>query len=300
VLFVQLPDTLQNLSYHHPAVQPSPAIELMQARDDKLYCRVVTDGKLVPKGEVKTGSRIDMPGQFAFSISDYLPHGRQNVVFEPLEADASQKEKAEPAAEIEVSAGGSVQALWLQRNHPSYGMQTIATPQGLLGVRFCSAQAPLGFSLQLVAFRREKNPGGVGNAAFASTVRLRDEDHGVDEERRISMNEPLTYRRLTFYQSSFNEADHRSATSIFSVAHDPGRTLKYAGSLMICLGIAIMFYMRAYFFKQVRPWKAQWTVSRPTSSSDGKISNQEPGVSLAPVAVACSDLPGTETEAVRS
>jgi hypothetical protein len=27
--------------------------------------------------------------------------------------------------------------------------------------------------------------------------------------------------------------------------------MKYAGSLMICAGIAIMFYMRAYLFKQV-------------------------------------------------
>ena len=40
-----------------------------------------------------------------------------------------------------------------------------------------------------------------------------------------------------------------ASSSIFSVAYDPGRPLKYAGSLMVCLGITTMFYMKAYFFK---------------------------------------------------
>jgi hypothetical protein len=31
---------------------------------------------------------------------------------------------------------------------------------------------------------------------------------------------------------------------------DPGMWFKYAGSAMLALGIACMFYMRAYFFKR--------------------------------------------------
>jgi hypothetical protein len=47
------------------------------------------------------------------------------------------------------------------------------------------------------------------------------------------------------------------------VAYDPGRPWKYIGSLMICVGIATMFYMRAYFFngsarvQPVKPCKAE-------------------------------------------
>jgi hypothetical protein len=37
--------------------------------------------------------------------------------------------------------------------------------------------------------------------------------------------------------------------SVFTVARDPGLWLKYAGSTMLALGIACMFYMKAYFFK---------------------------------------------------
>jgi hypothetical protein len=103
----------------------------------------------------------------------------------------------------------------------------------------------------LEKFRRDVNPGREGNAAFASSVRVVDPNGNVDKSHEISMNEPLKHRQFTFYQSGFDESGHSQAVSILNVAYDPGRPLKYAGSLMICLGIAIMFYMRAYFFRKV-------------------------------------------------
>jgi hypothetical protein len=106
--------------------------------------------------------------------------------------------------------------------------------------------------LKLADFRRQQNPGRAGNASFSSDVQVVDEACRVDQQHHIAMNEPLTHRRFTFYQSSFKDDGHGHEASVFSVAYDPGRLLKYAGSLMICLGIAIMFYMRAYFFKKPR------------------------------------------------
>jgi cytochrome c biogenesis protein ResB len=70
----------------------------------------------------------------------------------------------------------------------------------------------------------------------------------------ISMNEPLKYNGYTFYQSSF-ERDERTgkpAISILSVNYDPGRWIKYLGSMLMVLGSIILFY-----FKRV-----QWLKSR--------------------------------------
>jgi hypothetical protein len=117
-------------------------------------------------------------------------------------------------------------------------------------------------------FRRNTNPGRAGNAAFASVVRLVDVNRGVDEERTISMNEPLTHNRLTFYQSGFHDVGHGAEASTLSVAFDPGRPLKYGGSLLICLGIAIMFYMRAYFFKSVPRMRIERSESRGETNAD--------------------------------
>lgn len=93
----------------------------------------------------------------------------------------------------------------------------------------------------------------------------------------ITMNQPLSAldpasgRMYRFYQSSFayvgkpGERDFDQRVygdnpffkpapkedlyrSVLSLNYDPGRGLKYAGSLLIVAGIATMFYMRAYFF----------------------------------------------------
>jgi hypothetical protein len=267
--------------YYHPAVKPSTAIEFMQAGGDKLYCRLTSAAGIEPKGQMQAGSAIPMRGNFSFSIVEYLPHARQKVVFEPVDVDVNQKEKPEAAAQIEVSAAGLTQTLWLQRNHPAYGARMLVTPKGLLRMSFGYDKAPLGFVLHLEDFNHDTNPGGVGNATYSSVVRVVDTHGGVDEEYDISMNEPLTYNRLTFYQSSFNDAGHGRESSTFSVVYDPGRKLKYAGSLMICFGIALMFYMRAYFFKNVpRLWGKRRTRSPAESSSDGETGEPESGLAL--------------------
>ncbi len=45
----------------------------------------------------------------------------------------------------------------------------------------------------------------------------------------------------------------RLFVSIVTVNYDPGRGLKYLGSLLIVLGVGVMFFMRAYFFKRRGP-----------------------------------------------
>lgn len=74
------------------------------------------------------------------------------------------------------------------------------------------------------------------------------------ENHVISMNEPLKYKGLTFYQSSFQQDDMGSPTgSVLSVNYDPGRVLKYFGSLIVSLGIILLFYFR-------RKWS--WTLKK--------------------------------------
>lgn len=78
--------------------------------------------------------------------------------------------------------------------------------------------------------------------------------------------DPSTGRSYRFFQESFNgpwkpgdsvfdalvganpDRD-RLFVSILTVNYDPGRGLKYLGSLLVVAGVAVMFFMRAYFFK---------------------------------------------------
>jgi hypothetical protein len=141
--------------------------------------------------------------------------------------------------------------VWLRRHDAGYGRQIIATPAGPLALSFGYESRPLDFSLTLVKFTRGVNPGGMGNASYASKVQLLDARRGIDQVREISMNEPLTHDHFTFYQASYQESKG-PAVSMLSVAYDPGRPLKYAGSLMTCLGIVWMFVARTVWAQKLR------------------------------------------------
>jgi hypothetical protein len=238
--------------FHHPAIQPQTAVELMQNSQGKLFGRLCAAGAYTSRGELHAGDRLVVPGNFHLEIVEHVPHARRKVTFTADGSTTRRRghDKSDPAALVEITAGGTTDQVWLRRNDPAYGRSTITTPSGTMALSFEYGRVPLGFSLGLIDFRREVNPGSAGNAAFSSKMRIVDSRCGLDQERVISMNQPLTQGNLTLYQSSFDEAGHGRETSTFSVAYDPGRTWKYCGSLMICLGIAIMFYMRAYFFKK--------------------------------------------------
>jgi hypothetical protein len=236
--------------YRHAAVKTEPTVEFLQAADGTLHGRTFSDGQPGFSGVVTGGTKLPVGMRFELTVTDYLPHAENKLSFEP--AAAATKNRPEPAALVEIRSGDAARQVWLQRNDLHYGLRKVIMPEGSLLVRYGYGELPLGFALKLEDFRREVNPGRTGDAAFASQVRVIDEEMEWEESHEISMNEPLTHRRYTFYQSGFNEGEHGRESSVLSVGYDPGRPVKYLGSLMICTGIAIMFYMRAYFFKRSR------------------------------------------------
>ena len=75
-----------------------------------------------------------------------------------------------------------------------------------------------------------------------------------DKPITISMNHPLTHRKLTFYQSSYERLrgpDGRETgdfQSVLQVGYDAGRFLKYLGCALVVLGALLQFTMRAGLF----------------------------------------------------
>ena len=179
------------------------------------------------------------------------PQAEEEVTFRSVTPSEPDSSPLDAAALIELTAFGDKYEFWLRRRDPEYGHKQILAGDQKLIITFGNAVRPLGFELELIDFKRGKNPGGMGNASFASTVRLIDKAAGIDEDREISMNQPLTHGKFTLYQSSFREFFDGQAmreASFLSAAYDPGRFLKYLGSLLICLGAAIMLCRRTRFF----------------------------------------------------
>ena len=107
-------------------------------------------------------------------------------------------------------------------------------------------QIPLNFDIFLEEFKMETYPGTMRPASYASMVSIKDFGKHL-----ISMNEPLKYNSFTFYQASFVSDPNtgKPVASILSVNYDPGRFMKYFGSLIVVLGSILLFYFKRYYAK---------------------------------------------------
>ena len=110
----------------------------------------------------------------------------------------------------------------------------------LLAIGSKSFNLPFAFSLD--QFKMDKNPGTNMPASFESFVNLFTGQNPT--KHHIYMNNPLKFSKYTFYQSSYFQTEGGGYGSVLSVNFDPGRWLKYLGSLMLTLGSILYYFMK--------------------------------------------------------
>ncbi|MCA9429305.1 MAG: cytochrome c biogenesis protein ResB, partial [Candidatus Omnitrophica bacterium] len=127
-------------------------------------------------------------------------------------------------------------------------------------LRYLSEEFPLGFTIRLDDFRLRTYPGGSSPMSYESdvTVAYAEENSNVQKEVLIQMNEPMDQNGFRVFQSSFiDQPKGDPRISIFSIAKDPGVPIIYTGSIVLCVGIAMMFYGRKYLRKLEKKWYPQ-------------------------------------------
>lgn len=142
---------------------------------------------------------------------------------------------------------------------------------------------PLDFSVNLERFEVEFNPGTQTPASFKSHVTFRSAD-GDTLSRAVWMNNPANFPNFPgagllgtsykFSQSSWNPGDLGQTT--LQVIRDPGWALKWIGSLLFCLGLLMVFYLKPYPQFQYAKTKAQ---SAFKASAKQEINIKEPVLS---------------------
>ena len=205
-------------------------------QDETMEYTVYTKSKKgqTKKGQVKAGDSIETGWMgLTFRILKYLKGAKEIYTYEPLES----------------SAEGTVQAIRFQFNGKEYwtGLNSsvrLFSDDAFHIFVFANRQLELDFGLKLDAFRVGRYQGTRRAMSYESDVSVVDAGN-TSLKTTISMNEPLYYKGVTFYQSSFQEDEMgRPTMSILSVNRDPGRFWKYLGCLMIVFGIFHLFYMK--------------------------------------------------------
>lgn len=243
-------------------------VEVLGTPNGSLYYRVFgrSEDKGVPRtaGAIKKGEEVaafggvpNMPMTMKFQVEDFLVTGRERDVCVPIELPKGKKDEGIQACLIELDVDGKKRDVWVRRSATLDGLwQQVPVGNDLYEVSYDVDRKPLNFELKLVDFDRLFDPGTEQPSRFVSKVLLSDTDDNIKNKPiTISMNEPLTHRGYTFYQSSYQpDFDPRTNQrtgrflSILQVATDPGRMIKYSGCVLVVFGAFVQFYMRAGIF----------------------------------------------------
>lgn len=198
---------------------------------------VNSEGELIPGKKVPTGWM-----DIELELKEWLSSAVLDE--EPRSVDVLQGSDEPFLTAIRVKVGAQP-FFWLME-----GMgKSISVGSMDLLIQYNRDRIQLPFSLYLSKFTMGTNPGTSTAASFISDVVVKDPKSNSDKKAIISMNEPLKYGGYYFYQASYQMSPGQPAVSVFAVNHDPGRILKYLGSLIMVFGIGLMFYMNPHYLK---------------------------------------------------
>ncbi len=210
---------------------------LALAESKKIYYKVLSSsgnttqkGVLIPQKTYPLGWM-----NLKLKISQFLPHSEKTRYFEQVEV--APNESGPPSAvEVHVTHNTQTKKAWL-------GLGDDLKLENFQ-ISYLPKTIPLPFAIELNKFELGFDPGTENPASFKSYVTIKDPSNNLHDKKEIYMNNPLNHKGFTFYQASYQMGSMFPTISIFSVNDDPGRFLKYLGTLCIVIGIILMFYFK--------------------------------------------------------
>ncbi len=246
LLFARLPE-LNTRTESKGRALPAKVLYAFDAAGQDHVLSLIVDpaGKLWGKVDAKAATPVQLGKPQAtgwmnlqFEVSKFLPKAVEVREFVSVEVEKGAEQNAPPPA-IRLRLLGTKEAepRWLERGDV---VQVHADSGAELIIGYAYKSIELDFPLRLKDFQMDMDPGTNSPAAFKSEVEVEGQSY------LIQMNEPLVKGGYKFFQSSYSEVPGQPTYSIFTVAKDPGIALKYLGSIMVVMGIAIMFVTRPY------------------------------------------------------
>jgi hypothetical protein len=131
-------------------------------------------------------------------------------------------------------------------------VQTLTAGDATLRLGYGLELLQVPFTIGLKSFEVPRVEGTETPSNFIATVEFQDSKTGAKSEGVAQMNHPASWPggafaittglNYKFSQAEWNPDDLDQTT--LQVLYDPGWLFKWVGSLAICVGIFIMFYLR--------------------------------------------------------
>lgn len=187
-------------------------------------------------GEAQIGSDVDTHWMgLKLKILDYLPLAK-------TEWDIQRKERPTPLTTAAIQIEYKDKKHWMVLND----VLKIFSEDSAFLLSYQNRRIELDFDVKLDKFEIVNYQGTQKAMQYSSAVQVLDKNQTELYRTTIAMNEPMKYQGYTFYQASFqnDERTGQPVASILSVNQDPGRQMKYLGSLIFSLGVVWLFYQK--------------------------------------------------------
>lgn len=216
---------------------------------------------------LSTGEAVDIPElNLKFRVNEYYKNctiftGSKTQGVVVLNASGIGALKGKPTA---LEAGQNVPGLVFSLDPTPgntgkvillYGNDVGPTPLNLAGDRIFFSlrklKIPLPLTMTLLDFEVKLYPNSNIPKSYSSKVAIRSAG-GMERDVVISMNKPLRFEDLTFFQSSYFIDRDGTEYTVLAVVKNPARLMPYVSSLWIFLGMAIHFLVRLFRRKKQR------------------------------------------------
>ena len=188
-------------------------------------------------GEITAGRTIKPD-----ALPSAAPQGAgQKAILVPQTPVRGMDQQNTPFARIELFQKGTSLGTWIVSSW--LNLQEITVDGRVFRIGLRNERYPQPFSLKLLKTTHEVYPGTEIPKNFQSHVLLENSVTGEKRETDISMNNPLRYGGLTFYQHQMGrtEPNGGKGTSVLQVVRNPGWITPYLGCIIVSLGMVWQF-----------------------------------------------------------
>lgn len=222
-------------------------------------------GKLATNQPLPTGW-----ADWQLTVDKFLPHAVQWMDFNPVSSPAAANDLPD-GVRVRIEQAGKTVEQWV----PAGWQISLPTSPQEVQVAYGWKQIPLPIGLELRDFEVKRNEGSDTPAGFKSTVRVTTPE-GDNATGQCWMNNPFSFPTawwrswtgLTYKMSQASWNPENLGQSTIQILRDPGWLLKWIGSLLIVIGIFLMFYVRGFRKPTAAP------PILPTSRSPQKIERE--------------------------
>jgi len=243
-----------------PPAMPAPDEQI----PNRLTLFIADDGaityELISRKNGKSLGKIDFNQPLATGWADWqlvvdktMPHAQQWTDFTPVKSE--ERSTSSTAADfpdgvrVRIQQNGETLEQWV----PAGWQIAIPTAPDKTTIAYGWKVIGLPIGLQLLDFEVKRNEGSDSPAGFKSTLGIVTTD-GETAKGACWMNHPFSYpgtwwrtwTGLTYKisQASWNPENLNQST--VQILRDPGWLLKWIGSLLVVVGVFMMFYLQPY------------------------------------------------------